>query len=286
MKISIITPNYNYAKYIAQTIESVVTQDYENIEHIIVDDGSTDNSVEIIKNYQEKYPGKIKLIKQENRGQTPAINVGLKAATGDIIGWINSDDYYCPSIFSKIIDIFIKNNNIDILYGNVNVVDKKGLFIFRKRNLNYNFLECCFSGFANCFTSNSFFWRKDCITQNELLNESFKCNMDGEFISRIVIGKNIFFLDEPLANFRKQDFTITSQRFSNWNIIVKKEIEYELRNSYQRLKISKIVPYNYNQIIKYIFRFKRIIKRIIKLHYLYEYIEKKKYNKSKNCNCY
>ena len=92
LKISIITPNYNYANYIGQTIESIISQDYPTIEYIIVDDGSTDNSARIIESFVEKFPNRIKLIRQTNKGQTAAINVGLRAATGDIIGWINSDD--------------------------------------------------------------------------------------------------------------------------------------------------------------------------------------------------
>ncbi len=110
MKISIITPNYNYEKYIAKTIESVVTQSFNNIEHIIVDDGSTDNSVSIIKEYQKLYPEIIKLIQQENRGQTSALNVCLKNVTGDIIGWLNSDDLYCKNTFQIIINNFNQNS--------------------------------------------------------------------------------------------------------------------------------------------------------------------------------
>ena len=79
MKISIVTPNYNYEKFIGETIESVVKQNYSNLEYIIIDDGSTDNSVEVIRKYHKKYPNKIKFIQQENKGQTPAINKALRA---------------------------------------------------------------------------------------------------------------------------------------------------------------------------------------------------------------
>ena len=100
--ITIVTPNYNYAGYIEETIVSVVTQDYDRVEHVIVDDGSTDNSVELIRGCAARYPEKIRLITQANAGQTAAVNRALQAARGDIIGWLNSDDTYCPGVFNAV----------------------------------------------------------------------------------------------------------------------------------------------------------------------------------------
>lgn len=280
MKISIVTPNYNYEQFIGQTIESVVTQDYDNIEHIIVDDGSTDNSVVIIKDYQKRYPEKIKLIQQENKGQTNAINNALKNVTGDIINWINSDDTFCPNVFFEIMNIFKNNNSIDIIYGDVNVVDINGKFIYRKRHLDFNYLECCFSGFTSCFTSNGVFWRKSILLKNELLNEHLKCNMDGEYISRIVRGSKVYFYNKQLANFRLQKITITANRYNNWSEIVDKELQYELELSYNNLKIANLIPYRHSKLIRYFYRFKRIIKRLLSLHYFLEKMEKNHYYKT------
>jgi len=125
MKISIITPNYNYASFIEQTIRSVIYQKYNNFEHIIVDDGSTDNSVDVIQKYVEKYPNKIIMIKQENKGQTYAINEALKHAKGDIIGWINSDDFYFENIFSTIVETFKKDTSIDAIMGDIAIIYEK-----------------------------------------------------------------------------------------------------------------------------------------------------------------
>ena len=274
MKISIITPNYNYAKYISNTIESVVTQTYQNVEHIIVDDGSTDNSIEIIKSYQNKYSEKIKLIQQKNLGQTSAINVGLKVASGKILGWINSDDYYTANIFSDIIEIFNFNPNVEIVYGNFNVVDINGNYIYTKRHLKFSYLESVFLGFGNTLTSNCIFWKKDLLDSVGLLNSKLKCNMDGEYFSRLTKNANIYFLDRSIANFRQQEVSIAGKNNPDWNEIVKFEMNLEKMNSYNRLKISKLIPFKIGKYLKIIFILKRFINKLIRKDYL-------KINKSK-----
>src|ERR1051325_984467 len=103
-KISIVTPSFNQGKYIEQTILSVLDQAYPNLEYIIIDGGSTDNSVEIIKKY-EKYV--TYWISEKDRGQSHAINKGIQRVTGDIFNWLNSDDFYSPGVFREVADSFL-----------------------------------------------------------------------------------------------------------------------------------------------------------------------------------
>jgi len=280
MKISIITPNYNYAKYIGQTIESILNQAYQNFEHIIVDDGSTDNSVQIIKKYQIRFPNKIKLIQQENRGQTAAINVGLKKASGDIVAWINSDDTFCDDTFSQVVNAFKKKPKATIVFGDMNVMDMEGNFIYRRRHLDFSYLTGCFLGFTTILSSNAIFWRSEVMKKKDLLEESLKCNMDGEYYSRLTQNEKVVRIKAPLANFRKQAFTKAAENNPNWDKLVKKEVSYELENSYKTLLISKYVPYNNHLPIKYFFRLKRIFFRILNLHFVKQYFEKRYYLKN------
>jgi len=112
-KISIITPSFNQGQYLEKTIQSVISQNYPNLEYIIIDGGSTDNSVEIIKKY-EKY---LKYwVSESDNGQSNAINKGLKHATGDIINWLNSDDYLEPNALQIIAKNFT-NSHIEVLCG-------------------------------------------------------------------------------------------------------------------------------------------------------------------------
>ena len=113
LKITIITPSYNQGRYIEQTIRSVLAQNYENVEHIVIDGGSTDQTVDVLK----KYPHVI-WVSEKDRGQADALNKGFKMATGDIVGWINSDDYYEKGIFESISKCFIKQETMWVI-GNL-----------------------------------------------------------------------------------------------------------------------------------------------------------------------
>ncbi|MCP5063411.1 MAG: glycosyltransferase [Ignavibacteriae bacterium] len=113
MKISILTPSYNHGQFIEKNITSVINQNWPDVEHIIVDGGSMDNTVDILK----KYPH-LRWISGQDEGQADALNKGLSMATGDIVGWINSDDYYEKNIFADVINIF-KSSDVKWIIGNV-----------------------------------------------------------------------------------------------------------------------------------------------------------------------
>lgn len=113
-KISIVTPSYNQGKYIEQTIQSVLNQNYPNLEYIIIDGGSTDETVEIIKKYEHKIHY---WVSEPDKGQTDAINKGFDKCTGEIFNWINSDDFYEPNTFSKISNLFFNNPLVNIICG-------------------------------------------------------------------------------------------------------------------------------------------------------------------------
>ncbi|MBP7435874.1 MAG: glycosyltransferase [Bacteroidales bacterium] len=110
-RVSIITPSYNQGQFIEKTILSVLNQNYHNFEHIIVDGGSIDNTLEILK----KYPYLI-WISEPDKGQSDTFNKGLKVSSGEIIGWLNSDDMYKQNIFSGIVKYFDEEPDIDVIY--------------------------------------------------------------------------------------------------------------------------------------------------------------------------
>lgn len=125
-KVSIVTPSYNQAQYLEETIRSVLLQGYPNLEYIIIDGGSTDGSVEIIKKYE---PWLTYWVTEPDRGQSQAINKGFARSTGEIMAWINSDDYYASGAFYKVVNAFK-----DTLWvaGNCYVINKDGTIDYPK----------------------------------------------------------------------------------------------------------------------------------------------------------
>lgn len=120
--ISIVTPSFNQGKFLERTILSVLEQNYPNLEYIIIDGGSTDNSLEIIK----KYKARLKFwVSEPDRGQSHAINKGFAHATGEIYGWLNSDDRYYPHALEAIADAFLANPAADVVVGAGDMVDEE-----------------------------------------------------------------------------------------------------------------------------------------------------------------
>jgi hypothetical protein len=131
-RVSIITPSYNQAKYLEQTIRSVLEQDYPHIEYIVMDGGSTDGSVEIIKKYTVESNGlpfgqKINdWISEKDAGQADAINKGFTRASGDLVAWLNSDDVYHPEAIRSAVQVFDENPDVVLVYGDMLAVDENG----------------------------------------------------------------------------------------------------------------------------------------------------------------
>jgi glycosyltransferase involved in cell wall biosynthesis len=122
-RISIITPSFNQAQYLEQTIESILSQKYPNLEYIVIDGGSTDGSAEIIRRYG---PHLTYWVSELDKGQTDAINKGLRRATGEILAYLNSDDYYVPGAFKAVADHFRSRPESDLIHGRCRFVDQVG----------------------------------------------------------------------------------------------------------------------------------------------------------------
>ena len=125
--VTIITPSFNQGKYIEESILSILNQDYSNIEYIIMDGGSTDNSVDIIKKYESQITY---WESKPDKGQTHALNKGFKIAKGDYIGWLNSDDWIQPDLVSKMCKTFSSDDKIGTVYGHLNIIGNE--------KINYN----------------------------------------------------------------------------------------------------------------------------------------------------
>jgi glycosyltransferase involved in cell wall biosynthesis len=132
MKISVLTPSYNSARYIKRAIESVLIQDYTNWEHIVVDGASTDNTVEILQSYMH-----LKWISEPDNGQSDAMNKAFRLSTGDIILYLNADDEFAPGLFSDIMRIFTENPEKDMVVGDL-IINENGRIKQVKSSVSFN----------------------------------------------------------------------------------------------------------------------------------------------------
>ena len=262
MKISIITPNYNYEKYLPELLRSVAAQDYPDIEHVIVDDGSTDNSVQVIQGFANQFPHRFKLIQQANAGQSAALNTALKLVTGDLIVWINSDDYFTENVFKKIAQYFTENPTVDILFGDINFVDLESQFIFTHRNQSFHYTEAALLGFTMFLSSNAVVWRSEIMEGIDGFNVHLKCNMDGEFYSRLFYNNSFAYESLAIANFRKQPFSKAAENDDKWTVLMYQEIDEELRANIIRIHAEQW-PKFLLIIFKNLLRFKLGLIRII-----------------------
>lgn len=128
MKISVITVTFNSEKTVKDTIESVLKQKYQDYEYLVIDGGSKDNTVDIIKEYEPKFEGKMRWVSEKDKGMYDGINKGIRMAKGDVVGIINSDDFYHRTdIFNIIAKSFEENKDIQAIYGDVRFVHPDNL---------------------------------------------------------------------------------------------------------------------------------------------------------------
>lgn len=175
-KISIITPSLNQGRFIEEAILSVLYQNYPNFEHIIIDGGSTDNTIAVLKKYQH-----LRWISEPDEGQSDAINKGFCMATGNIIGWLNSDDYYLPDSFS-VVAKKLSENSIDGIYSNTRFVDAAGnvtRVLISQNSKKWMSLFYCF------IPSETFFFKREILENGISVDKHFDIAMDKEFFAHI-----------------------------------------------------------------------------------------------------
>ncbi|MEC4806236.1 MAG: glycosyltransferase family 2 protein [Jaaginema sp. PMC 1079.18] len=210
-RISIVTPSYNQGQFIEATIRSVLLQGYPNLELIIIDGGSTDNTLEIIKKYD---PWIAVWISERDRGQSDALNKGFKQATGKLIGWQNSDDIYNPNAFYYAAQTLVENPKTNVVYGNINFVDESGKLIepypITEAKIE-NMIP--YSGICN----HSVFYTDKIFKDNNYINDSLRHCMDQEFILRLIAkGYQFSYNSNIVANWRIHNEAKSTRQMLFW----------------------------------------------------------------------
>lgn len=195
-KISIITPCFNSERTIRDTIESVLNQTYENIEYIIVDGGSTDNTVNIIREYCPLFNGRMRYVSEKDRGVYDAMNKGIRMSTGTLIGIINSDDYYEPDAVEAIKE-HMTGDKYQVIYGYCKVWNRGHLTKVLK-NRHENLVDGMIPH-PTCFVT------RDIYRDLGLFLTAFKITNDYELMIRLYKSGKVRFMqaDKVIANFRE-----------------------------------------------------------------------------------
>jgi len=198
IKVSVITPSFNQGRFIERTLQSVASQivpDVE-IEHVVFDGASTDNTLEVLK----KFSPSVRWISKEDNGQADAINQGIQATDGEIIGWLNSDDIYFPGAIAKVVAFFNANPQVDIIYGMADHIDEDDRAFEPYPTEPWSFEKLK----ENCFICQpALFFRRRVFERHGLLKESLNYCMDYEYWLRLgIIGVSFAYLESRLAGSR------------------------------------------------------------------------------------
>lgn len=201
-KISIVTPSYNQGRFLERTILSVLNQNYPNLEYIIVDGGSTDDSVAIIKKYG-KYLAY--WVSEKDNGQADAIRKGFRKSTGDILAFFNSDDVYLPGTLHRVAAVFKRNPDTDVVYSNEYLIDEKDKIVGERRLTPYipyvSRLGFLYGGFW--IYQPASFWTKDLYFGVGEIDASFHLCLDDDLLIRFVLaGAKFRFSREFSTGFR------------------------------------------------------------------------------------
>jgi glycosyltransferase involved in cell wall biosynthesis len=195
--ISVVTPSFNQAAFIEDTLRSVLAQDYPNTEYMVIDGGSTDGSVAIIRRYASRISY---WVSEMDRGQAHAINKGFERARGDILAWLNSDDTYLPGALSSVAACFAERPDVDLVYGDYVYIDPEGRTLLRRRLFDSMSYETLL--YHDYLGQPAVFFRRSLLDKVGPVDEQLYYHMDWELFLRMWKVCQPLHLRVPLATSR------------------------------------------------------------------------------------
>lgn len=196
MKVSIVTPSFNQGQFIERTLRSVASQKGAEIEHVVFDGASTDNTVEILKSFTPA----VRWVSQKDKGQADAVNKGIRSTDGEIIGWLNSDDIYYPGTITRVVTFFRNNPEIDVVYGMADHIDIEDQTFESYPTEPWNFERLK----QTCFICQpALFFRRRVVAKYGLLDPTLNYCMDYEYWLRLGrAGVRFAYFKEKIAGSR------------------------------------------------------------------------------------
>jgi glycosyltransferase involved in cell wall biosynthesis len=240
-KITIITPSYNQGQYIEDTILSILNQDYPNLEYIIIDGGSTDNTVATIKKYAERIHY---WVSEKDSGQSNAINKGFKIASGDIINWINSDDQLMPGALAAVAKRFQENPHAMMIHGRIEYFGETTPYY--SRNLSVKDIETRYASHI-CMPQPATFYRKQLLDEQGLLDESLHFSMDTDLFIRAGLHYKIVQVEDVFSRFRlhatSKSVSVFNKKFLDDNAVIFSKVLATLGAEKEIAALQKLTLY-------------------------------------------
>lgn len=212
MKVSIITPTLNSEKYILNNLESVHLRQSGKftIEQIIVDGNSTDGTIDIIESFMQKYGANIKIIVGKDKNMYDAINKGMNYISGDIWACLNSDDYYNPNIINVINRQFKKNSDLDVVYGYMDIINKKGTFLRQSILPKFKFDYLILSKYCINIKQPAVFLKKNVIQKVGYFDINYKYASDYDYFIRVASRCKMKLIPQTITHFRDHEESIST----------------------------------------------------------------------------
>jgi glycosyltransferase involved in cell wall biosynthesis len=203
--ISIVTPSFNQGAFISEALLSVSNQSYRNVEHLVIDGASQDQTTSILRRYSEVECWRhLQWISEADRGQGDALNKGFARATGEIVGWLNSDDRYLPGCFEHVVRAFERHPEVDIIYGDYRWIDEVGRVVRMRREIEFNAFILLYHRVLYIPTTSTFF-RRRIFGEGNFLDQDLHYALDFEFFLRLALrGYRFKHIPVTLADFRMQ----------------------------------------------------------------------------------
>ncbi len=217
--VSIVTPSYNQGRFIRETINSVLDQDYPNVEYWVIDGGSTDETITILREYE--HDARFHWISEPDRGQSDAINKGWRRSRGEILAWLNSDDTYLPGAIRAHVQAFRQHQDCGVVYGDALYIDEQGQPLYTAYGRPYHILELLRLTIPSQPTT---FIRKTVCEAIGPINEHFKYSMDSEYWVRAAKITGFWYEPGSKATYRLHDRSKTianhDRFYRDWQAIL------------------------------------------------------------------
>lgn len=262
MKVSIVTVSFNQAAFLERAILSVLNQDYQDIEYIVVDPGSTDGSRDVIERYRDRID---RIVFKRDRGAAEGLNNGMEGAAGEVLGFLNSDDVLMPGAISRIVQAFHDNQGIDLVTGHAYIIDSKNYRLRKSYTDRFHLQAFAYEACLIC--QQSTFFRADLFRKVGGFNEQNRIAWDAElFLNLLSRSDQYVVLDDFLSAFRLHSEAITGgaklralavdferakflrimgRRWRSWDVVIRwlyilRKYLLEPRSLLQRLRYGSI----------------------------------------------